>query len=141
ARRPKDPDDIQLRSDAALANLLTYTTELDEKFGGAYRFAGSALPRETMKGKAYGILAAEHLLEKGARERPDIWQIPFQLGFLESYYLGDMKEAGEHLALAARQPGSPAYLGLLATRVAADAGTLNTAQRLAEMMASEAQDD
>lgn len=141
ARRPKDPEELVRRSDVALTNLLRYTTDLDEKFASAYRFAGSVLPRETRDNKVYNVLVAANLLEKGTRERPDVWQIPFQLGFLESYYLGHMEQAAGHLALAARQQGAPSYLALLATRVAADAGNLNTAQQLAETMAGEAEDE
>src|SRR5206468_4204094 len=80
--------DEGIPSDRLLARLLAYSVDIDPKFGGAYRFAGSALPRHTIDGKAAGVLDAESLLERGVRELPDDWRIAFQLGFLQSFYLG-----------------------------------------------------
>jgi hypothetical protein len=141
ARKNNQPEREAQHDDRLQARLLTYTTNLDEKFAGAYRYAGTTLPRHTLDGKAYGVLDAWSLLRKGARERPDDWKIAFELGFIEAYYLGQMADAAEHLAAAARQPHAPAYLGLLATRLAADAGDLGIAQQMAETMAAEASDD
>ena len=127
--------------DHILDRLLTYSTDLDSKFAGAYRFAGNAMPRHTLDEKVTNVLEAETILKKGARERPDDWRIPFELGFIQSYFLGRFHEAAQNLAVAARAQGSPAYLGLLATRAAADAGDLGFAERMATVMASEATED
>jgi hypothetical protein len=127
--------------DRVLDRLLTYSTDLDPKFAGAYRFAGNAMPRHTLDDKITNVLQAETILKKGARERPDDWRIPFELGFIQSYYLGRYGEAAHHLAAAARTNGSPAYLGLLATRAAADAGELEFAEKMAAVMASEANEE
>ena len=127
--------------DRVLDRLLTYSTDLDPKFAGAYRFAGNAMPRHTLDEKVTNVLQAEAILRKGARERPDDWRISFELGFLQSYYLGRFDEAARNLAVAARAEGSPAYLGLLATRAAADAGDLDFAERMATVMASEATEE
>lgn len=139
-RRRETPEEA-VRSDAALARLVNYTTDLDERFAGAYWFAGTALPRHTPDGKAYGVLAAESILEKGVRRGVPDWRIPFLLGFMESYYLGHMADAAVHVARAARLPKAPAYLGLLATRLASDAGELDTAEQMAWTMAQAAEDD
>jgi hypothetical protein len=120
--------------DRALNRLITYATDLDPKFAGAYRFAGNAMPRHTTDGKATNILQAEILLRKGVAERSDDWRIPFLLGFIQSFYLGDFREAGRNLALASRTPGAPAYLGLLATRLAANAGDVDFAEDMARTM-------
>lgn len=127
--------------DRLLDRLLTYSTDLDPKFAGAYRFAGNAMPRHTLDDKITNALQAETILKKGARERPDDWRIPFELGFIQSYYLGRFGEAAVNLGAAARAPGSPAYLGLLATRAAADAGELDLAERMATVMAAEASEE
>jgi hypothetical protein len=127
--------------DRALDRLLTYSTDLDPKFAGAYRFAGNAMPRHTADDKATNVLQAETILKKGSRERPDDWRIPFALGFIQSYYLGHYGEAAYNLAAAARTAGAPPYLGLLATRAAADAGQLDFAERMATVMASEANEE
>jgi hypothetical protein len=127
--------------DRALDRLLTYSTDLDAKFAGAYRFAGNAMPRVTSDGKVTNVLQAESILSKGARERPDDWRIPFALGFIQSYYLGHFGDAARNLALAAQAPGSPPYVGLLSTRAAADAGDLDFAEKLAQVMAAEANEE
>jgi hypothetical protein len=127
--------------DRALDGLLTYATDVDPKFAGAYRFAGNAMPRHTTDEKVTNVLQAHALLQKGARERPDDWRIAFALGFIQSYYLGHFAEAGRSLAQAARTKGSPAYLGLLATRAAAEGGDLDFADQLAAFMATQATEE
>ncbi|MFN2548479.1 MAG: hypothetical protein ABR567_13685 [Myxococcales bacterium] len=127
--------------DRRLQRLLEYSVELDPKFAGAYRFAGTALPHETVDGHAMGVLAAAQLLEKGLRERPDDWHMGFLLGFLQSYYLRDYAGGSRSLAAAARQPGAPRYIGLLATRLAAEGGELKMATLLAEAMLAQANED
>src|SRR5712671_2800805 len=85
----------------AMDRLLTYSTDLDPAFAGAYRFAGNAMPRQTTDGKVTNVLQAEALLSKGVRERGDDWHIPFTLGFLQSYFLGSYADAGRNFAAAA----------------------------------------
>src|SRR5690349_875115 len=102
-----------VRDDRAMSRLLTYATDLDPQFAGAYRFTGNAMPRQTLDGKVVNALQAEALLTKGVRERGDDWHIPFALGFLQSYFLGHFEEAGKNFAAAARLPGTPRYVGLL----------------------------
>lgn len=121
-------------SDRLMARLLNYSVDMDPKFDGAYRFAGTALPRHTVDGKAAGVIAAEALLQRGMRERPDDWRIPFQLGFLESFYLNHMDAAARAMSVAARTPGAPRYIGFLATRLAADAGAVDMGEQLAAAM-------
>jgi hypothetical protein len=135
------PSSQTMGLDRALNRLLTYSTDLDPKFAGAYTFAGYALPHETVDGKAMGVLAAVALLERGVRERPDHWTIGLTLGFLESYYLRDFAGASRSLALAAKAPGAPRYLALLATRVAAQGGDLETATSIAELMLGQANEE
>ncbi len=140
ARRGQTPAEA-LRDDAATAQLLNYTTDLDERFADGYWLAGTALPRHTIDNKAYGVLAAESILAKAVRLKVPDWRLPFMLGFIQSYYLGHMAEASANVALAASLPSAPKYLGLLATRLAADAGEMRTAEVMAETMAQSAADD
>lgn len=128
-------------ADRALNRLLTYSTDLDPKFAGAYRFAGNAMPRETTDWKVTNVLQAETILAKGARERGDDWRIPFELGFIQSYYLGHFADAARNLAAAARTPGAPAYLPLLATRTAAQAGDLDFGEQMAQLMYQQANEE
>ncbi|HWE26084.1 MAG TPA: hypothetical protein VG496_19265 [Myxococcales bacterium] len=127
--------------DRAINRLLTYATDVDPKFAGAYRFAGNAMPRHTTDGKATNVLQARAILKKGVLERPDDWRIPFTLGFIETYYLGEFAEAAHHLAQAARAPGSPAYVAFLATRAAAEGGDLDFGFQLANAMAAQANEE
>ena len=129
------------RDDHAMNRLLTYATDLDPQFAGAYRFAGNAMPRQTLDGKVTNVLQAEALLAKGVRERSDDWHIPFALGFLQSYYLARFEEAGRSFAAAARLPGAPGYLGLLATRSLTEGGDLRLAEQLAAAMADQATEE
>ncbi len=129
------------RDDRAMNRLLTYATDLDPQFAGAYRFAGNAMPRQTLDGKVTNVLQAEALLAKGVRECPDDWHIPFALGFLQSYFLARFEEAGRNFAAAARLPGAPAYIGLLATRTLTEGGDLRMAEQLAAAMADQATEE
>jgi len=61
------------------------------------------------------------LLEKGFKENPGVWNIPFLLGFNYYFHHNDPAKAADRLAAAARLPGGPAYLPGLATRMYAEA--------------------
>jgi len=134
ARHGDMAPDATAQIDRRMFRLLEYSVEVDRKFGGAYRFAATALPHETMDGKAFGVVNAMQILEKGARERPDDWRMGFLLGFLQSYYLRDFPAAARNLAHSAKQQGAPPWVGLLATRLAAQGGELQLATSLAEAM-------
>ena len=140
-RKPRTSEKVALALDRSLARLLNYTVDMDPIFSGAYRFAGSALPRHALDGKAYGVIAAEQILRKGVRAVPDDWRIAFLLGFIESFYLGKMKDAAEAMALAGRLNGAPPYVGFLATRLAADAGAVELGEQMAAAMEAEATEE
>jgi hypothetical protein len=127
--------------DRQLARLLEYATDLDPKFRGAYRFAGYAMPRSTTDGHVANVIAAEQILKRGVRERPDEWQIAFVLGYIQAFYLGETQQASESLAHAARLPGAPAYLGFLANRLAVSGGDLEAAEQMALTMAEQASEE
>ena len=57
------------------------------------------------------------LLERGVRNNPDVWQLPFYLGFNYQFFLKDYKKAAQYISLAASIKGSPPYLPLLASRL------------------------
>ncbi|TMA28769.1 MAG: hypothetical protein E6J78_05005 [Deltaproteobacteria bacterium] len=140
-RKTNRSERSEAAADRALARLVRYAVEMDPKYRGAYRFAGMALIRHTTDGKAVNVLVAEQILQQGTRERPDDWQIFFNLGFIQSYYLGHMADAAESLWRASRLKGAPKYLGLLATRLAADAGDMRVARALAEEMVTRASEE
>ena len=127
--------------DRQLARLLEYATDLDPKFAGAYRFAGYTMPRYTIEGPVANVVPAEQILKRGVRERPDDWRIAFTLGYVQAFLLGEPQQAAENLAHAARLPGSPAYLGFLANRMAVEGGELDAAERMAQTMFEEANEE
>lgn len=127
--------------DRQLARLTQYATDLDPKFAGAYRFAGNALPRPTLDGHTANVVPAAQILERGVRERPDDWHISFVLGYLQAFHLGEIRQAAANLAHAARLRGSPAYLGLLATRLEVEGGELDAAETMAQTMVAEATEE
>jgi hypothetical protein len=127
--------------DRQLARLLDYATGLDPKFRGAYRFAGYSMPRSTLDGQIANAIPAAQILRRGVRERPDEWQIAFALGYLQAFHLGETQQAAVTLAQAARIPGSPAYLGLLANRLAVEGGDLDAAEQMAQTMAQQASEE
>ncbi len=122
--------------DRTLAELLDRATDIDPLFAAAYRFTGSALPRETTDGKVTGARSAARILSKGVAARLPDWRIPFQLGFIESYYLGDFALAASALRVAARL-GAPPYVGLLATRYAVIGNDLALADAIARELAAQ----
>jgi len=102
------------RDDRALNRLLTYSTDLDPQFAGAYKFAGNAMPRQDARRQGDQRLAGgSPALQGDARAQRQL-QIPFALGFLQSYFLARYEDAGRNFAAASRLPGAPAYVGLLA---------------------------
>src|SRR3990170_3187390 len=96
---------------------LDVVTTLDPKFAYAYQLGGVTL---SVLGKAPE--KSNLLLIKGMRENPDVWQIPFYIGFNNFFYLNDYKTAAEYMAKASGLPGHPAYLPKLAARLYVQAG-------------------
>lgn len=96
---------------------LDVVTTLDPKFAYAYQLGGVTL---SVLGKVPE--KSNLLLIKGMRENPDVWQIPFYIGFNNFFYLNDYKTAAEYMAKASELPGNPAYLPKLASRLYVQAG-------------------
>ncbi len=110
-----------------LERLTELVTDLDPRFFIPYMFAAAVLswegdmPEEAVK-----------ILKKGLIARPNDWRIPFYIGFNYFYFLGDSLRASQYLARAARLPGSPSYLPLLAARLRSRAGDIKTSIRFLE---------
>ena len=83
---------------------------------------------------------SNRLLEKGHRENPKVWNIPFLLGYNHYFLLGDPIKGSEYISRAARIPGRPAYLPGLATRMYAEAGNLDVALSFLEALWKETTD-
>jgi tetratricopeptide (TPR) repeat protein len=110
-------------------------TTLDPRYAYAYYVGGNIL----------GDLANRpdlsiRLLEKGADANPEVWNIPFLLGYNYYFLLGDPAKGAEYIMQAARLPDGPSYLPGLATRMAAEAGNPDTALAFLEARLRETQD-
>jgi len=91
---------------------LDVITDLDPRFVSVYEVGGIALTTLV-------VLAEEsnRLLEKGIRHNPEVWQLPFYLGFNYYFDFHDDQKAADYIARASRLPGAPAYLAPLAARL------------------------
>lgn len=106
-------------------------TDLDPKFLPAYVAAGTIL------GVWAGLLHESiEILQKGMREHPDVWQLPFYIGYDYFYELCDPARAAPYFQAAAGLPGAPSYLPSLAARMTVAGGdpgaALEFLQRLYE---------
>jgi len=114
---------------------LDVITTLDPQYAYAYYAGGVIL----------GDLAnrpdlSNRLLERGIKANADVWNIPFLLGYNYYFLLGDPSKGAEYIMQAARLPDGPTYLPGLATRMAAEAGSPDTALAFLETRLRDTQD-
>jgi tetratricopeptide (TPR) repeat protein len=112
-------------------HVVNVVTDLDPKFLPAYLASGTIL------GVWAGLLYESiDILRKGMRENPDVWQLPYYIGYDYFYELCDPARAAPYFQAAARLPGAPAYLPSLAARMTVAGGDPDAAleflQRLYE---------
>ncbi|MHB8174837.1 MAG: hypothetical protein ACYDFU_10315 [Nitrospirota bacterium] len=62
------------------------------------------------------------LLKKGFDNNPDVWELPFFIGFNYFFYLNNFKQAAYYIGRAAELPGRPPFVPLLASRLYAQSG-------------------
>ncbi len=113
---------IGAKRDTQLGYTWTYhavdvLTDLDPTFVPPYQATGLFL----------GVLVGRHeeglaILSKGLRHNPSNWQLPFLAGYISYYERCDAVGAGEFFRMAAKVPGSPAYLPQLAARMTVESG-------------------
>lgn len=92
---------------------LDAATDLDPHFLDFYYFANAHL---TWGGDK--IEEANRLLDKGIKNRPDQWLLPFFAGFNLFYFRGDNAGASEYLMLAAQDQTAPVGIARLASLLA-----------------------
>ncbi len=95
----------------ALYALSDLTTDLDPRFGYAYQISASNL-----SGIADRVAESDRLLEKGMRNVPDRWALPFLYGFNKFFYENDYAAAAFHVRRAA-EVGKRPHLALLAANL------------------------
>lgn len=111
-------------------------TTLDPHYDYVYYVGGVVLTN-----LANRVNLSNRLLEKGFKENPTVWNIPFLLGYNHYFILGDAAKAADYIAAAARLPGGPAYLPGLASRMYAEANNPDTALQFLEALWQQTEDE
>ncbi len=114
---------------------LDVLTTLDPQYAYAY-YAGGVILGDLANRPDLSI----RLLEKGVQANPDVWNISFLLGYNYYFLLGEPAKGAEYIMQAASLPDGPSYLSGLATRMAAEAGSPDTALAFLEARLRETQD-
>jgi hypothetical protein len=100
-----------------LYHALDVITTLDPQYDYAYQVGGIILTEFAQR-----VDLSNRLYIKGIEANPNVWQIPFYLGFNYFFYLHDDAKAAEYMTRASKLPGHPLFLPFFATRLAAEAG-------------------
>lgn len=111
-------------------------TDLDPKFVAVYQAAGAILG--VWAGRPQESIA---LLTKGMRHNPEVWQLPFFVGYDYFYELHDPVRAAQYFRIASELPGSPAYLPKLAARMTVEAGDPDAALEFLQRLSPQLQDE
>jgi hypothetical protein len=99
------------RGMSALLPLADLVTDLDPRFGYAYQVAGSNL-----SGLGRLVPESNRILEKGMRNVPGRWSLPFLYAFNKFFYEGDFATAAR-FARRAADVGKRPHLALLAANL------------------------
>ncbi len=111
-------------------------TDLDPKFAIVYQSVGTVLgvwaerPKESIA-----------ILTKGIAHNPEVWELPFFVGYDYYYLLNQPKEAAAYLQKAAEIHGSPDYLPRLAARMSVEAGDHQAALEFLQRLYVQTTDD
>ncbi|MGA8145686.1 MAG: hypothetical protein WB987_17510 [Candidatus Acidiferrales bacterium] len=123
AKLPTSDRDFSL-----LAPLLNAATTLDPNLVIAYHF-GAFFLSEKQAGAGRPDLAVA-LVQKGVAANPDSWQLASDLGFLYYMRLKDYDKASAAYLQTSRIPGAPQLFRILAARIAAKGGALETSRMI-----------
>jgi hypothetical protein len=111
-------------------------TDVDPAFVFAYQGAGTVLgvwaglPDESIA-----------LLTKGMRQHPDVWQLPFYVGYDYFYELRDTVMGARYFRMASVLPGAPDYLPRLAARMTVEAGDPQAALEFVQRLYQQTEDE
>jgi hypothetical protein len=101
-----------------IVRALDVITTLDPRYVRVYEMGGIAL---TTLVPLYE--ESNQLLQKGVTHNPQVWQLPYLLGFNYFFHLYDDLKAAESLAQASLLQGAPDFLAKLAARLYVSART------------------
>ncbi|WP_246357840.1 ABC transporter [Pyxidicoccus fallax] len=116
-------------------------TDLDPKFRYVYEWGAIATPFNLGREQWVNTDLSSRLLTKGLAQFPDDRRFMFQLAYNKMTYDRDYKGAADLLTALAKFPDMPDYIGHLATRLYAQAGSFDSGLHMAEMLRDSADDD
>ncbi len=119
-----------------LFRLLNAVANYDPRFEIPYLLGGLILGESPFHGRE-----ALAILERGRERYPGHWRFHYYIGFTHYFSLGNPVEGGRAMMEAARQPGSPAYLAGLGTRMLAEGRDPEAALAFLTTMEREETDD
>lgn len=111
-------------------------TDLDPQFTMAYQAAGTILG--VWAGRVQESIA---ILTKGMRHNPEVWQLPFLVGYDYFYELCDTASAAPYLQVASQLPGAPGYLPKLAARMTVESGDPDAALEFLKRLYDQVEDE
>ena len=118
-----------------LRPLLEVVTDLDPRHGYAYQVGANML-------SSAGLISdADAILEKGSRNVPDRYILPFHRAVNAFLYEGDHQAAGRWFEVAARTPGAPPHLRDYVLSQYVKANTADAAVSFLKQLEQEAQDE
>jgi hypothetical protein len=109
--------------------LLDIATTLDPQMIIAYRFGAIFLSEKGTAGPGRADLAIE-LVNRGIAANPGEWHLNIDLGFLYYWRLKDYDSAAHAFLDGSKKPGAPAWMAVMAARVAQKGGSLDTARMI-----------
>jgi tetratricopeptide (TPR) repeat protein len=110
-------------------------TDLDPTFAYAYQVAGAILGVWANR-----VQESVAILSKGMQHNPEVWQLPFYIGYDYFYELHDPGKAAPYLRIASTLPGSPEYLAKLAASMTVEAGDPEAALEFLQRLYQSVQD-
>lgn len=111
-------------------------TDLAPKFVMAYQAAGTILG--VWAGQVEYSIA---ILTKGMRHNPEVWQLPFVVGYDYYYERCDPVRAAQYFRQASLLPGAPDYLPKLAARMTVEGGDPDAALEFLARFSAQTQDE
>jgi len=142
---------LELKGDYRwLENYLDTITKLDPHWKTPFRWAGVATMYNGKPITNKGVMLSNHFLERGVRQFPDDWELPFMLGanYLFELQTDDPKQkeewrriGGEWVRHAAIVGGAPSWVPLLAATIMHQEGQDEAAVRHLEEVYVSTQDE
>lgn len=117
-------------------HVMDVVTDIDPQFVAVYQAGGTILGVWAQR-----VQESIMLLEKGVRHNPNVWTLPFFLGYDYFYELHDPVTAAKYFRMASALPGAPAYLPKLAARMTVEAGDPAAALEFLERLYTQTQDE